>query len=103
VVPAGAKVAIVGPSGSGKSTLLRLLYRFADPQMGQVLIDGQDVKTLDPNFRKYLGIVPQDCALFNDTVRFNIRYGRPEASDAEVERAASLAQIHEHIASMPEG
>ncbi|CAJ1377743.1 unnamed protein product [Effrenium voratum] len=103
VVPAGAKVAIVGPSGSGKSTLLRLLYRFADPQMGQVLIDGQDVKTLDPNFRKYLGIVPQDCALFNDTVRFNICYGRPEASDAEVERAASLAQIHEHIASMPEG
>ncbi|CAE8630653.1 unnamed protein product [Polarella glacialis] len=104
VVPPGVKAAIVGPSGSGKSTLLRLLYRFADPQQGQVLFDGQDVRDLDPSsFRKYLGIVPQDCSLFNDTVGFNIRYGRPDASDEEVERAARLAQIHDHIISLPEG
>eukprot|EP00913_Durusdinium_trenchii_P031782 g29766.t1 len=99
----GSKVAIVGPSGSGKSTLLRLLYRLNDPQEGQVLIDGQDVKTLNPSFRRFLGIVPQDCALFNDTIRFNIRYARPDATDAEVEWAARLAQIHDHIVSLPAG
>ncbi|CAE7369644.1 ABCB25 [Symbiodinium sp. CCMP2592] len=103
-VPAGTKMAIVGPSGSGKSTLLRLIYRFADPQQGQVLMDGQDLKLLDPlTFRRHLGIVPQDCSLFNDTISFNIRYGRPEATDAEVERAADLAQIHQQIRSLPEG
>ncbi|CAE7943244.1 Abcb6 [Symbiodinium necroappetens] len=102
-VPAGTKMAIVGPSGSGKSTLLRLIYRFADPQQGQVLMDGQDLKLLDPlTFRRHLGIVPQDCSLFNDTISFNIRYGRPEATDAEVERAADLAQIHQQIRSLPE-
>ncbi|OLP89672.1 Serine/threonine-protein phosphatase PP2A catalytic subunit [Symbiodinium microadriaticum] len=103
-VPAGTKMAIVGPSGSGKSTLLRLIFRFADPQQGQVLMDGQDLKLLDPlTFRRHLGIVPQDCSLFNDTISFNIRYGRPEATDAEVERAADLAQIHQQIRSLPEG
>jgi len=104
VVSPGARVAIVGPSGSGKTTLLRLLYRLVDPQDGQVLIDGQDVRQLDPaSFRQHLGIVPQDCSLFNETVGFNIRYGRPDASDEEVERAARLAQIHDHIASLPNG
>eukprot|EP00434_Breviolum_minutum_P020838 symbB.v1.2.018381.t1/scaffold1465.1/size117142/5 len=103
-VKSGSKVAIVGPSGSGKSTFLRLLYRLQDPQQGQVLIDGQDVKTLHfASFRRFLGIVPQDCALFNDTIRFNIRYARPDATDAEVEWAAKLAQIHDHINALPEG
>ncbi|CAE7610988.1 pphA [Symbiodinium pilosum] len=103
-VPSGTKMAIVGPSGSGKSTLLRLLYRLVDPQQGQVLIDGQDLKLLDVlTFRRHLGIVPQDCTLFNDTISFNIRYGRPDATDAEVERAAELAQIHQQIRSLPEG
>uniref|UniRef100_A0A7S4W8F4 Uncharacterized protein n=1 Tax=Alexandrium monilatum TaxID=311494 RepID=A0A7S4W8F4_9DINO len=104
VIPPGTKAAIVGRSGSGKSTLLRLLYRLADPKEGQVLIDGQDVRHLDPaSFRQHLGIVPQDCALFNETVGFNIRYGRPEASDEDVEAAARSAQIHDFIASLPLG
>uniref|UniRef100_A0A7S0B6S5 ATP-dependent transporter ycf16 n=1 Tax=Pyrodinium bahamense TaxID=73915 RepID=A0A7S0B6S5_9DINO len=104
VVPPGVKAALVGPSGSGKTTLLRLLYRFADPTEGRVLIDGQDVRHLDlGSFRRHLGIVPQDCALFNETVGFNIRYGRPGASDEEVQAAARLAQIHELVASLPQG
>lgn len=104
VIPPGVKAAIVGPSGSGKSTLLRLLYRFADPKTGRVLIDGQDLRHLDPaSFRQHLGIVPQDCALFNETVGFNIRYGRPEASEEEVRDAAASAQLHDLIASLPKG
>lgn len=103
-VAPGSRVAIVGPSGSGKSTLFRLLYRLADPASGQVLVDGQDVRDLDlTSFRKYLGIVPQDCTLFNESVGFNIRYGRPDASEADVQRAAELAQIHEMVEGMPEG
>merc|ERR1712194_617533 len=71
---------------------------------GQVLIDGQDVAAMDPkSFRKYLGIVPQDCALFNETIGFNVRYGRPDATDAEVETAARAAQLHDLLAAMPEG
>lgn len=104
MVPAGAKVAIVGPSGSGKSTLLRLLYRLQDPQRGRVLIDDQDVRDMDPDtFREHLGIVPQDCALFNETVGYNIRYGRVAATDEEVQRAAEVAQIHETIVGLPHG
>jgi len=104
VVRPGTRAAIVGPSGSGKSTLLRLLYRFQDPQSGQVLIDGQDVKTMDPvAFRKHLGIVPQDCALFNESIGYNVRYGRPDASEEDVEKAVRAAQLHELLDNMPEG
>mmetsp|Transcript_76932 Transcript_76932/g.220314 ORF Transcript_76932/g.220314 Transcript_76932/m.220314 type:complete len:725 (+) Transcript_76932:45-2219(+) len=104
VVPPGTRAAIVGPSGSGKSSLLRLLYRLADPDKGQVLIDGQDVRQLAPaSFRSHLGIVPQDCALFNESVGFNIRYGRPDATDEEVERAARLAQLHDFLSNLPDG
>lgn len=103
-VPAGAKVALVGASGSGKSTILRLLYRLADPDKGQVLIDGQDVSQLDPaTFRSHLGIVPQDCALFNDTVEYNIRYGRPGASQLELVSAANSAQLHDVLKELPDG
>jgi len=104
VVEPGTKVAIVGPSGSGKSTLLKLLYRLADPQQGQILLDGQDVKLLDSqSYRRHLGIVPQDCTLFNESIGYNIRCGRLGASDAEVEHAAQQAQIHNHILSLPDG
>jgi len=104
VISPGTKMAIVGPSGSGKSTLLKLLYRLADPQQGQVLIDGQDIRGLAPDsFRSHLGIVPQDCSLFNESIRFNISYGRPSATDEEVERAAQLAQIHDLVMSLPDG
>lgn len=103
-IPSGASVAVVGPSGSGKSTLLRLLYRLADPDQGQILVDGQDVSRLDPlSFRRYLGIVPQDCSLFNESIGYNIRYGRFDATDDEVESAARLAQIHETIMALPQG
>lgn len=103
-VQPGTKVAIVGPSGSGKTTLLKLLYRLVDPQQGEVLIDGQDVKLLDTlSFRRHLGIVPQDCTLFNESIGFNIRYGRPGATDEEVERAARQAQLHDLILAMPGG
>eukprot|EP00927_Polykrikos_kofoidii_P071594 TRINITY_DN67854_c0_g1_i1.p1 TRINITY_DN67854_c0_g1~~TRINITY_DN67854_c0_g1_i1.p1 ORF type:complete len:670 (+),score=76.76 TRINITY_DN67854_c0_g1_i1:182-2191(+) len=103
-VPSGTKMAIVGPSGSGKSTLLKLLYRLMDPSQGQVLIDGQDLATLDlDSFRNHLGIVPQDCALFNDSIEYNIRYGRLDASKEEIVHAAKLAQIHELITSLPDG
>lgn len=103
-VSPGTRVAIVGPSGSGKSTLLRLLYRLIDPQQGEVLIDGQDLRLLDlASFRQRLGIVPQDCALFNDSLGFNIRYGKPGASDEDVERAARLAQLHDLISALPDG
>eukprot|EP00929_Paragymnodinium_shiwhaense_P066726 TRINITY_DN33507_c0_g1_i1.p1 TRINITY_DN33507_c0_g1~~TRINITY_DN33507_c0_g1_i1.p1 ORF type:complete len:717 (-),score=120.42 TRINITY_DN33507_c0_g1_i1:184-2262(-) len=103
-VEPGTKVAIIGPSGSGKTTLLKLLYRLVDPQQGQVLLDGQDVSQLAPeSFRSHLGIVPQDCTLFNETVGFNIRYGRPDATQEEMERAARQAQVHSLIEEMPEG
>lgn len=103
-VPAGKRIAIVGASGSGKSTLLRLLYRFYDPRQGQVLIDGQDIKTLTlDSVRQAIGVVPQDVILFNESIFDNIRYGRPEATAEEVHEAARMARVHDSIMGMPEG
>ena len=103
-IPAGKTVAVVGPSGSGKSTLARLLYRFYDVHAGKILIAGQDIRTVtQASVRRAIGIVPQDTVLFNDTVAYNIRYGKPDASDAEVEQAARAAHIHDFIMSTPKG
>ena len=103
-IPAGKTVAVVGPSGSGKSTLARLLYRFYDVHAGKILIAGQDIRTVtQSSVRRAIGIVPQDTVLFNDTVAYNIRYGKPDASDAEVEQAARAAHIHDFIMSTPKG
>jgi ATP-binding cassette, subfamily B, heavy metal transporter len=103
-VPAGHTVAIVGPSGAGKSTISRLLYRFYDVTGGAISIDGQNIaEVTQKSLRRAIGMVPQDTVLFNDTVRYNIRYGRPDATDAEVESAAKLAQIHDFIMSLPKG
>jgi ATP-binding cassette subfamily B protein len=101
---AGRTVAIVGPSGAGKSTIARLLYRFYDVTGGRILIDGQDIRDVSQaSLRQVIGIVPQDTVLFNDTVGYNIRYARPDASWEEVERAARLARIHDFIVSLPDG
>ncbi|MGD9768969.1 MAG: ABC transporter ATP-binding protein/permease [Pseudolabrys sp.] len=103
-VPAGHTVAVVGPSGAGKSTISRLLFRFYDVTGGRILIDGQDIRDVTQNsLRMAIGMVPQDTVLFNDTIRYNIRYGRWEATDAEVEAAAGLAQIDEFIRRSPKG
>ncbi|GLQ38909.1 ABC transporter ATP-binding protein [Rhizobium albus] len=103
-VPAGHTVAIVGPSGAGKSTISRLLYRFYDVQQGSVTIDGQDVRDVtQKSLRAVIGMVPQDTVLFNDTLEYNIRYGRVDASEAEVHQAAELAQVGRFISSLPEG
>jgi ATP-binding cassette, subfamily B, heavy metal transporter len=103
-VPAGKTVAVVGPSGAGKSTISRLLFRFYDLSGGRILIDGQDVtKVTQMSLRQAIGMVPQDTVLFNDTIRYNIRYGRWEANDAEVEEAARLAQIDGFIRMSPKG
>ncbi|MFP6808531.1 MAG: ABC transporter ATP-binding protein/permease [Pseudomonadales bacterium] len=103
-IPAGHTVAVVGASGAGKSTLARLLYRFYDVQSGAVLVDGQNISEVtQASLRHGVGIVPQDTVLFNDTIRHNIRYGNPLASDAEVEAAARTASIHEFIISLPLG
>ena len=103
-VPAGQTVAIVGPSGAGKSTISRLLFRFYDVTGGRILIDGQDIRDVtQKSLRAAIGMVPQDTVLFNDTIRYNIRYGRWDASDAEVEEAARLAQIDGFIRLSPEG
>jgi ABC-type transport system involved in Fe-S cluster assembly fused permease/ATPase subunit len=103
-VPAGRTVAIVGPSGAGKSTISRLLYRFYDVTGGRIEIDGQDIRDVTQvSLRSSIGMVPQDTVLFNDTIRYNIRYGRWEASDAEVEEAAGLAQIDRFIRLAPKG
>jgi ATP-binding cassette subfamily B protein len=103
-VPAGKVVAIVGPSGAGKSTLSRILLRFYDVAGGRVTIDGQDIREVTQrSLRAAIGVVPQDTVLFNDTILYNIRYGRPEASDAEVYEAARLAQIDGFIRGLPEG
>jgi ATP-binding cassette, subfamily B, heavy metal transporter len=97
-------VAVVGPSGSGKSTLARLLFRFYDVQSCQILIAGQDIKQVtQSSVRACIGIVPQDTVLFNDTVEYNIAYGRPGASREEVEAAAKAAHIHNFIAATPKG
>ncbi len=103
-IPAGQTVAVVGPSGSGKSTLARLLYRFYDVQEGRITIHGHDVQGLtQDSLRRHIGIVPQDTVLFNDTVAYNIAYGRTGASQEEVEQAAKAARIHDFIASTPKG
>jgi len=103
-IPPGHRVAVVGHSGSGKSTLARLLYRFYDVNEGSIRIDGQDLRALSQDsVRAAIGIVPQDTVLFNDDIRYNIRYGRPAASDEEVEAAAKAAHIHNFIVSLPDG
>jgi ATP-binding cassette, subfamily B, heavy metal transporter len=101
-VPAGKTVAIVGPSGAGKSTISRLLYRFYDVTGGRILVDGQNIAEVQQkNLREAIGMVPQDTVLFNDTVKYNIGYGRPSAADEEIVEAAKLAQIHDFIVSLP--
>jgi len=103
-VPAGKTVAIVGPSGAGKSTISRLLFRFYDVTDGAVEIDGQDVRDVtQQSVRHAIGMVPQDTVLFNDTIAYNIRYGRPDATDEEVREAARMAQIHDFIEKLPQG
>jgi ABC-type transport system involved in Fe-S cluster assembly fused permease/ATPase subunit len=103
-IPAGQTVAVVGPSGSGKSTLARLLYRFYDVQSGRITVNGHDIQGLtQDSLRRAIGIVPQDTVLFNDTVAYNIAYGRPEATREEVEQAARAARIHDFIISTPGG
>ena len=103
-VPAGKMVAIVGPSGAGKSTISRILFRFYEISRGKVLIDGQNIRDVtQASLRAAIGMVPQDTVLFNDTIEYNIRYGKPDASSAEVREAARLAQIHEFIVTLPQG
>ena len=103
-VPAGSKVAVVGHSGAGKSTLARLIYRFYDVNAGRITVDGQDVRDVtQDSLRAAVGIVPQDTVLFNETIRYNIAYGRPGASDTEIERAAEMAHIREFIEGLPDG
>jgi len=103
-VPAGHRVAVVGPSGAGKSTISRLLFRFYEVSGGRISIDGQDIRDVtQKSLRSAIGMVPQDTVLFNDTIRYNIRYGRWEATDAEVEEAARLAQIDDFIRMSPHG
>lgn len=104
VLPAGKTTAIVGSSGAGKSTLSRLLYRFYDIGQGTIRIDGQEIRSItQSSLRASIGIVPQDTVLFNDTLEYNIRYGRPQASDAEVKAAADAAHLSRFIASLPDG
>ena len=103
-VPAGAKIAVVGHSGAGKSTLARLIYRFYDVNAGRITIDGQDIRDLtQDSLRAAIGIVPQDTVLFNDTIYYNIAYGRPGARRSEVERAAEMAHIRDFIEGLPDG
>ncbi len=103
-VPAGKTIAVVGPSGAGKSTISRLIYRFYDVTGGRVTIDGQDVRDVTQgSLRAAIGMVPQDTVLFNDSIAYNIRYGRPDAAEAEVREAAQMAQIGDFIATLPQG
>jgi ATP-binding cassette subfamily B protein len=103
-VPAGKTVAIVGPSGAGKSTISRLLFRFYDVDEGAIRIDGQDLRDVtQTSLRAAIGIVPQDTVLFNDTIYYNIAYGRPDAPPSEVEHAARLARIHDFVMALPDG
>jgi ATP-binding cassette subfamily B protein len=103
-IPSGKTVAVVGPSGSGKSTLARLMFRFYDVQQGRITINGQDIRQVTQHsVRKALGIVPQDTVLFNDTVAYNIGYGRTGSTQEEIETAAKAARIHDFIASTPKG
>ena len=103
-VPPGGSVAIVGPTGAGKSTISRLLFRFYDVTGGRVLVDGHDIRDMtQDSLRAAMGVVPQDTVLFNDTIRYNIAYGRPGASQAEIEQAAKLAQVHDFVLRLPDG
>jgi ATP-binding cassette, subfamily B, heavy metal transporter len=103
-VAPGGTVAIVGSSGAGKSTISRLLFRFYDVDEGRILIDGQDIRAVtQDSLRRAIGVVPQDTVLFNDSIRYNIAYGRPGASTEEIEEAARLANIHEFVAKLPDG
>jgi ATP-binding cassette, subfamily B, heavy metal transporter len=103
-VPAGKMVAIVGPSGAGKSTVSRILFRFYDVASGHVTIDGQDIRAVtQKSVRSAIGVVPQDTVLFNDTIRYNVMYGRPSATQQELEQAAQMAQIGDFIATLPQG
>ncbi len=103
-VPPGRTLAIVGPTGAGKSTISRLLFRFYDTTGGRILVDGQDIRGVtQTSLRGAIGVVPQDTVLFNDTIRYNIAYGRPGATDAEVEQAARLAQVHDFVLRLPDG
>ncbi len=103
-IPEGGKLAIVGASGGGKSTIARLLFRFYDPDAGRVCINGEDLRGLtQDSLRRLIGVVPQDTVLFNDTIAYNIGYGRPDASRAEIERAARAAHLDGFIAQLPEG
>ncbi|MFB3134509.1 MAG: ABC transporter ATP-binding protein/permease [Rhodospirillales bacterium] len=103
-VPAGKTLAIVGPSGAGKSTISRILFRFYDVDAGRVLIDGQDIRQVtQQSLRAAIGMVPQDTVLFNDTIYYNIAYGNPAASPAEVEEAARLARVHDFVMGLPDG
>jgi ABC-type transport system involved in Fe-S cluster assembly fused permease/ATPase subunit len=103
-VPPGGTVAIVGSSGAGKSTISRLLFRFYDVDEGRILIDGQDVRAVtQDSLRRAIGVVPQDTVLFNDSIRYNVAYGRPGASTEEIEEAARLADIHDFVAKLPDG
>lgn len=104
IAPAGKTTAIVGPSGAGKSTVLKLLFRFYDPSSGKVSIDGQDLRSVtQASLRRTLGLVPQDVVLFNDTIRYNIGYGNPDASQHDLEEAARSAQLLHFIESLPQG
>ena len=103
-IPSGGKLAIVGPTGAGKSTISRLLFRFYDATSGRVLIDGQDIREVtQASLRAAIGVVPQDTVLFNDTIRYNIAYGRPGATQAEIEDAARQAQVHDFVLRLPDG
>jgi ATP-binding cassette subfamily B protein len=103
-VPPGATTAVVGPSGAGKSTVLKLALRFYDPTQGRVTIDGQDLRSVaQTSIREAVGLVPQDVVLFNDTIRYNIAYGKPDATQAELEQAARTAQLLTFIESLPDG
>ena len=103
-VPPGGSLAIVGPTGAGKSTVSRLLFRFYDLTGGRILVDGHDIRTVrQDSLRAAIGVVPQDTVLFNDTVRYNIGYGRPGAGQAEIEHAAKLAQVHDFVSRLPDG
>lgn len=103
-IPAGAKVAFVGPSGCGKSTVLRLMFRFYDPWVGQILIDDQDITAVQlKTLREQIGVVPQDTPLFHADVWHNLRYGRLDATDEEILEAARKAKVHEAVSRLPDG
>lgn len=103
-IPPGKTVAVVGPSGSGKSTLSRLLFRFYDASDGRITIDGHDIRKLDlDSMRRHIGVVPQDTVLFNDSIGYNIAYGRPDSKPEQIQRAASLANLDDFINQLPEG